>query len=65
MTALKNQKIRLNNLESNEDSLANSVKILSDISLRDIERLYNANSTNGTEAYYSNRYGTILRRTID
>ena len=31
----------------------------------DIEKSYNIDGTNGTEAYYSNRYGWTLRRTID
>ena len=48
-----------------QDTLAESVKILSDITRRDIEKSYNIDTTVGTEAYYSNRYGWTLRRSID
>ena len=65
MTSLTDRKMRFDNLSINKNTLVNSVKILSDISLRDIGRLSNTNGTQNTEAYYSNRYGTILRRTID
>ena len=45
-----------------EDSLIDSVKILSDITRRDIEKSYNIKETQGTRAYYSNRYGWTLKR---
>ena len=61
--AKANRKMR--NKSSNNDSLANSIRILSDMTRRDIEKSYNINDTQGTEAYYSNRYGWTLRRTID
>ena len=34
------------------------------ITRKDIEKSYNIDSTDGTEAYYSNRYGWTLRKTI-
>ena len=58
----------INILESQvntNDSMVDSVRILSDITRRDIEKSYNVNETQSTEAYYSNRYGWTLRRTID
>ena len=61
--AKANRKMR--NKSSNNDSLANSIRILSDITRRGIEKSYNINDTQGTEAYYSNRYGWTLRRAID
>ena len=49
---------------NNKSSLSNTVRILSDITRRDIEKSYNINSSHGTEAYYSDRYGWTLRRII-
>ena len=45
-----------------EGSLVNTVRILSDITRKDIEKSYNILDTQGTRAYYSNRYGWTLRR---
>ena len=56
---------KMPNKSSNNDSLANSIRILSDMTRRDIEKSYNINETQSTEAYYSNRYGWTLRKTID
>ena len=50
---------------SNQDTLIDSVRVLSDITRRDIEKSYNLDKSNVTEAYYSDRYGWTLRRTID
>jgi len=36
--------------------------ILTDFTRQDIEKSYSIESINGTEAYYSNRYGWTLRR---
>ena len=47
------------------DSMLDSVKILSDMTRRDIEKSYNLDTIRGTEAYYSGRYGWTLRRSID
>ena len=52
------------NQNNNSDSMVDSVRILSDITQRDIEKSYNLDTIRGTEAYYSNRYGWSLRRTI-
>ena len=65
MTAQSNRQMRDINTSSNENSLVDSVRILSDITRRDIEKSYNINNTNGTEVYYSNRYGWTLRKTTD
>ncbi len=65
MTAPAYQNIRPENLVSKKNSLVDSVRILSDITRRDIEKSYNIDSISGTEAYYSNRYGWTLKRTID
>ena len=47
------------------ESMVDSVRILSDMTRRDIEKSYNLDTIRGTEAYYSGRYGWTLRRTID
>ena len=51
--------------ENNDEYLVNNVNILSNTTRIDIEKSYNLDSIIGTEAYYSNRYGWILRKSID
>ena len=62
MTALSNRQMRPNNISAKEGSLVNTVRILSDFTRKDIEKSYNILDTQGTRAYYSNRYGWTLRR---
>ena len=50
------------NLSLNKESLVNTVRVLSDITRKDIEKSYNILETQGTRAYYSNRYGWTLKR---
>ena len=64
MTDPAKQNTRPENQTNEEDSLVDTVRILSDITRRDIEKSYNIDSTNGTEAYYSNRYGWTLKRIV-
>ena len=49
----------------NGNFFVDNVKILSEITRKDIEKSYNLDTMQGTEAYFSNRYGWTLRRTID
>jgi hypothetical protein len=63
MTASSNQVNISENQNNNNESMVDSVKILSDITRKDIEKSYNLDTIRGTEAYYSNRYGWTLRRT--
>ena len=65
MTVLAKVNRKMRNRSSNSDSLVNSIRVLSDMTRRDIEKSYNINDTQSTEAYYSNRYGWTLRRAID
>ena len=62
MTALAKRQMRPDNLSTKEGSLVNTVRILSNITRKDIEKSYNILDTQGTRAYYSNRYGWTLRR---
>ena len=62
MTTLAKRQMRPGNLSTNEGSLVNTVRMLSDITRKDIEKSYNITDTQGTRAYYSNRYGWTLRR---
>ena len=62
MTTLAKRQIRPDNLSIKEGSLVSTVRILSDITRKDIEKSYNILETQGTRAYYSNRYGWTLRR---
>jgi hypothetical protein len=57
-------KISGTRLKTNE-TMVDSVRILSDMTRRDIEKSYNLDTIRGTEAYYSGRYGWTLRRSID
>ena len=63
-TSSNNIKLSKNNINKNETML-DSVKILSDITRKDIEKSYNLDTIRGTEAYYSTRYGWTLRKSID
>ena len=65
MAAAGRKQMRLNNLSTRESSLVNTVRILSDITRKDIEKSYNILETKGISAYYSNRYGWTLRRDIE
>ena len=62
MTALAKRQMRPDNLSTKEGSLVNTVRMLSDITCKDIEKSYNILDTQGTRAYYSNRYGWTLKR---
>ena len=62
MTALAKGQMRPDNLSTKEGSLVNTVRMLSDITRKDIEKSYNISDTQGARAYYSNRYGWTLRR---
>ncbi len=62
MTALAKRQMRPDNLSTKEGSLVNTVRMLSDITRKDIEKSYNISDTQGARAYYSNRYGWTLRR---
>ena len=52
----------LNNRKKESSLKVDSVKILSDMTKKDIEKSYKLESISGTEAHYSNRYGWTLRR---
>ena len=52
------------NIDDLDDSLEDSINYLADLTRKEIEKTYNINSTNGTETYYSNRYGWSLRKTV-
>ena len=62
MTGAAKRQMRPNNSSTKEGSLVNTVRMLSDITRKDIEKSYNILDTQGTRAYYSNRYGWTLRR---
>ena len=62
MTTQVKRQVKHNNSSFNEDTLVNTVRILSDITRKDIEKSYDILETQGTRAYYSNRYGWTLRR---
>jgi|TARA_B110001454_G_scaffold44578_1_gene43594 hypothetical protein len=65
MTTSANQMNITDNESNNDNSMVDSVKVLSEFTRKDIEKSYNLDTIKGTEAYFSNRYGWTLRRTID
>ena len=65
MTTSANQMNIAENQSNNDNSMVDSVKVLSEFTRKDIEKSYNLDTVKGTEAYFSNRYGWTLRRTID
>ena len=65
MTNQINQINRSKNHINSVDSLAKGIRILSDLTRKDIEKSYKIENTNNTEAYYSNRYGWTLRRILE
>jgi len=65
MTTSSNQMNITDNESNIDNSMVDSVKVLSEFTRKDIEKSYNLDTIKGTEAYFSNRYGWTLRRTID
>ena len=65
MTALAKRQMRPDNLSTKEGSLVNTVRMLSEITRKDIEKSYNILDTQDTQAYYSNRYGWTLRKNTE
>ena len=60
------KKINSKEKKTNDDNyLEESVKILSEFTKSDIEKSYKLDIIKGTEAYFSNRYGWTLRKSID
>ena len=59
----KNRGNQKKNIRTSDDFRKN--RLFADVTKKDIEKSYNIESTEGTEAYYSNRYGWTLRRAID
>jgi hypothetical protein len=57
----KNSQINI----TNNNSMADNIKILFEFTKKDIEKSYKLDTIKGTEAYFSNRYGWTLRRTED
>ena len=43
----------------------NNTLITNEFTKKDIEKSYDVDNLKGTEAYYSNRYGLTLRKSID
>tara|TARA_B110000263_G_C15229717_1_gene474015 strand:+ start:285 stop:482 length:198 start_codon:yes stop_codon:yes gene_type:complete len=50
---------------NDDNTMVDSVKVLSEFTKKDIEKSYNLDTVKGTEAYFSSRYGWSLRKTAD
>ena len=51
--------------KKNKSKELNNTSITNEFTKKDIEKSYNLDNLKGTEAYYSNRYGWTLRKSID
>tara|TARA_B100000073_G_C23693911_1_gene557557 strand:- start:535 stop:714 length:180 start_codon:yes stop_codon:yes gene_type:complete len=51
--------------KKNKSKEFNNTLITNEFTKKDIEKSYNLDNLKGTEAYYSNRYGWTLRKSID
>ena len=61
-----NNKTNKRNNSNNQDNISISKgELPSEITKKDIEKSYSLETVEGTEAYYSNRYGWTLRRIVD
>ena len=49
--------------DNKQDSLLKSIKILTEITKKDIQKLYNLENFSDIEASYSDRYGWTLKKT--
>jgi len=58
------QKNEKNNKKGKSKDFNNTL-ITNEFTKKDIEKSYNLDNLKGTEAYYSNRYGWTLRKSID
>ena len=58
------QKTEKNKKKSKSKDFNNTL-VTNEFTKKDIEKSYNLDNLKGTEAYYSNRYGWTLRKSID
>ena len=54
MTTNNNNHNNLENLSETKNLLSDSIKVLSDLTKKDVERLYNIKGMQGAEIYHSN-----------
>ena len=64
MSILTDNKIYLDNISNQENSLVNSIRILSDFTIRDIKKIESANG-GVSETYYSSSNGRIINKKIE
>lgn len=64
MSLSDNQIIKHENITINENNSVDNVKVMSEFTKKDIEKSFNLDLDKGTEAYFSNRYGWTLRKTL-
>ena len=64
MSISTNKEIFLGNSSNQESSLINSIRILSDFTIRDIKKIESANS-GFRETYYSSSNGQIINKKIE
>tara|TARA_B100001123_G_C14547569_1_gene724822 strand:- start:322 stop:507 length:186 start_codon:yes stop_codon:yes gene_type:complete len=57
-------KMSTSSINKNNIKKDNNSKIITEIARKDIEKSINLQDSNNTEAYYSNRYGWTLRKTV-
>ena len=64
MSTLKNNQFITDHQSNTKDEIADNTKTLNHYTRMNIEKSYNIDNTQGTEVYYSNRYGWTLRKII-
>ena len=57
--------MKKNKKNTKNEVLLKKETVISSLTRKDIEKSYNLDNFNGTEAYFSNRYGWTLRKTLD
>ena len=62
MTKKNNKQDQMDHISGSNNILSDSIKVLTDLTRKDIERIYNLENTKNTETFYSNRHGWHLRR---
>ena len=65
MSISADNKIYLDNISNQENSLVNTIRILSDFTIKDIKKIESANGVGVRETYYSSSNGRIINKKIE
>ena len=65
MSISADNKIYLDNISNQENSLVNTIRVLSDFTIKDIKKIESANGGGVRETYYSSSNGRIINKKIE